>query len=204
MSERRPADLNELVGDDIPEAELAELRRVDALLRAVPPPPELPDSLSAPAREAPRPARLWTPRRALAAVAFAAVLSALFFGLGTRVGGDGFSERYAVPMQGTFEAPAASAVIRLGDPDADGNRPVRLEATGLEPLPDGGYYVLWLEKDDEYAGTCGTFAVGAGDAEAEWTVSYDFTDYDAWVVSARVPGDEAADAPRILEAEISF
>ena len=204
MSERRPADLNELVGDGIPEAELAELRRVDALLRTVPAPPELPDNLSAPVREAPRPARLWTPRRALAAVAFAAVLSALFFGLGTRVGGDGFSERYAVPMQGTFEAPAVSAVIRLGDPDADGNRPVRLEATGLEPLPDGGYYVLWLEKDDEYAGTCGTFAVAEGETRAEWTVSYNLADYDAWVVSARVPGDEAADAPRILEAEISF
>ena len=107
-------------------------------------------------------------------------------------------------MSGTFEAPAASAVVRLGEPDEDGNRPIRLEATGLEPLPEGGYYVLWLEKDGEYAGTCGTFAVGAGDAEAEWTVSYDFTDYDAWVVSARVPGDEPADAPRILEAEISF
>jgi hypothetical protein len=205
VSERRPADLNELVGDGIPEAELAELRRVDALLRAVPAPPELPDSLSAPGRQESRALRLWTPRRSLAAVALAAVVAAVAFGLGAwTAGGNDFDERYSVAMSGTFEAPAASAVVRLGEPDDDGNRPIRLEATGLEPLPEGGYYVLWLEKDGEYAGTCGTFAVGADEAEAEWTVSYDFTDYDAWVVSARVPGDEPADAPRILEAEISF
>lgn len=205
MSERRPPDLSELVGDDVPETELAELRRVDGILRSVPAPPELPDRLAAPARQESRSLRLWTPRRSLAAVAFAAAVAAVFFGLGAwTTGGDDFDERYAVAMSGTFEAPAASAVVRLGEPDDDGNRPIRLEATGLEPLPEGGYYVLWLEKDGEYAGTCGTFAVGAGEAEAEWTVSYDFTDYDAWVVSARVPGDEPADAPRILEAEISF
>ena len=205
MSERRPADLADLIGDGIPESELAELRRVDGLLRSVPPPPELPDRLAAPTRQEPEPVPLWTRRRALVAVALAAALSALFFGLGTRTGGgDEFAEQWSVEMQGTFEAPAASAVLRLGEADADGNRLVRLEATGLEPLPEGGYYVLWLEKDEEYAGTCGTFAVAEGDTKAEWTVSYDLADFDAWVVSARMPGDEPSDAPRILEADISF
>lgn len=205
MSERRPPDLAELLGDDVPESELAGLRRVDGLLRSVPAPPELPDRLAAPASQQPRQVRLWTPRRSLAAVALAAAVAALSFGLGAWIaGGSGFDERYSVPMTGTFEAPAASAIVRVGTADDDGNRPIRLEATGLEPLPEGGYYVLWLEKDGEYAGTCGTFAVAAGESEAEWTVSYDFADFDAWVVSARVPGDEPADAPRILEAEISF
>jgi len=202
VSERHPAGLEELVGDGIPEGELAELRRVDSLLRAVSAPPELPDRLSSPVREPSRSGRLWTPRRALAAVALAAAVAAVFFGLGAWTAGDRFDERYAVSMSGTFEAPAASAVVRVGGADADGNRPIRLEAAGLEPLPEGGYYVLWLEKDGEYAGTCGTFAVAEGETEAEWTVSYDLGDYDAWVVSARVPGDEASDAPRILEAEI--
>jgi len=209
VSKRPPAGLEELIGDGIPEGELGELRRVDALLRAVPPPPELPDRLATPAREEPRPVRLWTRRRTLAAVALAAALSAFFFGLGTRVGGgDDFAAQWSVDMQGTFESPRASALLRLGEPDADGNRPVRLEASGLEQLPPGGYYVLWLEKDGEYAGTCGTFGVAEGDAEgeteAEWTVSYDLADFDAWVVSARVPGDQADDAPRILEAEIEL
>ena len=205
MSERRPPDLTELVGDDVPEAELANLRRVDSLLRSVPAPPELPDRLAAPVRHESGPSRGWGPRPWRAPGAPAPPRAARAVGLGAWIaGGNSFDERYAVEMSGTFEAPAASAVVRLGEPDEDGNRPIRLEATGLEPLPEGGYYVLWLEKDGEYAGTCGTFAVGAGDAEAEWTVSYDFTDYDAWVVSARVPGDEPADAPRILEAEISF
>ncbi len=202
MSERRPAELEALVGGGVPEEELAELARVDALMRAVPAPPELPDRLAVPAREQARPVRLWTPRRTLTAVAFAAAVAAVFFGLGAWTAGDRFEERYAVSMSGTFEAPAASAVVRVGGADADGNRPIRLEAVGLEPLPEGGYYVLWLEKDGEYAGTCGTFAVAEGDTEAEWTVSYDLGDYDAWVVSARVPGVEASDAPRILEAEI--
>ena len=34
-----PPDLRELVGDDVPEQELARLRQVDALLRATPSPP---------------------------------------------------------------------------------------------------------------------------------------------------------------------
>lgn len=203
MSERQPAELRELVGDGIPETELAELKRVDALLRAVPAPPELPDRLAAPAREAPRAERLWTPRRTLVAVGLGAALAAASFAVGASTAGDRFDERYAVPLSGTFEAPAASAVVRVGPADEDGNRPIRLEATGLEPLPPGGYYVLWLEKDGEYAGTCGTFAVAEGETEAAWTVSYELRDYDAWVVSARVPGDEVSDAPRILEAEIS-
>lgn len=203
MSERRPPELDELVGEGLPEEELAALRRVDALLRAVPAPPELPDRLAAPARDAPPPVPVWTRRRTLAAVALAAALSALFFGLGTRVGGgDGFAERAAVPMEATDAAQGASAVLRVGEQDADGNRAVRLEARGLEPLPAGGYYVLWLEEDGEFVGTCGTFSIADGRTTAEWTVSYDLAEYDAWVVSRHLPGDEPADWARVLEAEI--
>jgi hypothetical protein len=80
---------------------------------------------------------------------------------------------------------------------------VRLEASGLPKLPAGGYYVLWLEKDGEYAGTCGTFA-GGDSTEAEWTVSYRLADYDAWIVTARLPGDQPENPPHLLKARIDL
>lgn len=204
-TEHRPQDLEDLVGEGLAEEELAQLRRVDGLLRSVPPPPELPTRLALPGQAGRRPAVSWTRRRTLAAVALAAALSALFFGLGTRIGADGFAEQAAVPMSATEQAPGAAAVIRVGERDERGNRLIRFEASGLEPLPEGGYYLLWIEKDGEYAGPCGSFAVGSdGATEAEWTVSYDLGDADAWVVSARVPGEQSDEAPRVLEAAVDL
>src|SRR5215218_436626 len=97
--ERRPAPLQELI-DDVSPGELGELERIDGILRSVPgPPPALPPSLRHPAPP-PEPVRLWTRRRVAAAVALAAALSALFFGLGTRVtGDDGFDAQAAIAMQ---------------------------------------------------------------------------------------------------------
>jgi hypothetical protein len=195
LSDRyEPPELEELVGEDI----TADVRRADELLRAVPaPPPELPRSLQAPVPP-PQPVRLWTRRRTLVAVALAAALAALFFGLGTRTGGDGFDAVGSYALEPTADAPDAAATLEVGEADADGNRPVRLESAGLPKLPEGGYYVLWLEKDGEYAGTCGTFAGG----KAEWTVSYDLWDYDAWIVSARLPDQPADEAKEVLKVAI--
>jgi hypothetical protein len=196
LSDRyEPPELDELVGDDI----TADVRRADELLRAVPAPPaELPRSLQAPVVPAPEPVRLWTRRRTLVAVALAAALAALFFGLGTRMGGDGFDAVGSYALEPTRDAPGASATLEVGEADADGNRAVRLESAGLPKLPEGGYYVLWLEKDGEYAGTCGTFAGG----KAEWTVSYDLWDYDTWIVSARLPDQPANEAKEVLKVAI--
>jgi Anti-sigma-K factor rskA len=203
---RPPADMSELVGEDVPPAEVERLRHVDRMLRSVPAPPELPPSLARPAAAlAGARERLWTRRRVVAAVALAAALSALFFGVGMRVGGgDGFDERAAVPMEATSEARGASALIRLGEPDAHGNWPLRLEVSGLPPLPRGGYYVLWLARGGEYGGTCGTFRVADdGTAEVDMSASYQLREFDAWVVTARHPGDPPDAEPRwLLEGEI--
>ena len=76
--------------------------------------------------------------------------------------------------------------------------------SGLEALPDGGYYVLWLSKDGDYAGTCGTFNVAAdGTAAVRMSASYRLSDYDEWVVSAWIPGDEELDRPWLLRAPVS-
>jgi hypothetical protein len=209
MSERdeptgryEPPPLDELVDDVSPELR-AELERVDTLLRSVPaPPPALPPGLRHGPPATPGRAGIWAPRRLAVALVAAAVLAASFFGLGRWVAADGFETRAAVSMHATDNALGASGVIRLGKADAAGNRTVRLEVRGLPQLPEGGYYVLWLAKGREYAATCGTFAVGAGETTAEWTASYSFGDYDAWVVTARLPGDRTSEAPWLLEAEI--
>ena len=197
MTERyRPPELEELVGGDV----TADVRRADELLRAVPaPPPELPRSLQAPVLPPPEPVRLWTRRRKLVAVALAAVLAALSFGIGTLVSGDDFEAVRSYPMTATPAGEGASATLVVGEADSHGNRAVRLESAGLPSLPEGGYYVLWLEKEGDYAGTCGTFAGG----DAEWTVSYDLWDYDAWVVSARLPDQPPEDAKQVLKVSIT-
>ena len=204
MSE--PRDLHDLLGDDVPDDELERLRRIDSLLRSIPGPPELPDSLTRAVGEIPGSARRpWGRRRTLATVALAAALAALFFGLGTQVGGDDFDERAAIPMRATEDARGAQAILRVGRADESGNWPLRLEVTGLPRLPEGGYYALWLAKDGEYAATCGSFRMSEGETEAEWTVSYALDGYDAWVVTAYLP-DEPRDAERpwLLTAKVTL
>ena len=196
---REPDDLQDLVGEDLSPEELARLERVDSLLRSVPaPPPELPASLTRSidtiGLERSRPTR----RRLGLAVTFAAVLAAAGFGVGHWTADDGFEARAVVAMQPTDVAPQAAAVIQLGErDDATGNWKLRLEVDGLPELGGDGYYVLWLAKDGEYAGTCGTFRV-SGRTTVDMTASYLLKDYDAWVIS-----ESRDDAPWLLQAKIS-
>ena len=203
---RPPDDMRELVGDDVGADELERLRRADSLLRSVPPPPaEVPASLGASVMGVARPReRLFGRRRLAFAAAAAAAIAAAFFGLGAWIGAEDFSERAAIPMEPTREARGASAVIRLGEPDASGNWQMRLEVRGLPELPPRAYYVLWLARNGEYGGTCGTFRVDdKGSAEVEMNASYRLDDFDAWVVTAYHP-DDAADAEPawLLEADV--
>jgi hypothetical protein len=107
-------------------------------------------------------------------------------------------------MEATDNARGASALIRLGPATGGGNWELELETEGLPKLPEGGYYVLWLAKDGEYAATCGTFAVGSGRTTVRMNAPYRLADYDAWVVTANVPGqDEDTEPPWLLKAEIT-
>lgn len=204
MSE--PRDIRDLVGDDVQEAELAELARVDALLRSVPPPvPEVPGTLTRAVTGSRRGSTSWRPRRLGIAVALAAALAALSFGVGTWLsGGDHFDARATVPMEASDDARGASALIRLGPGQGDGNWELELETKGLPKLPEGTYYVLWLSKDGEYAATCGTFQAGSGTTTVRMNAPYRLAEYDAWVVTAHVSGQkENADPPWLLKAEIT-
>lgn len=199
-------DIRELVGDDVPEEDLAELSRVDALLRSVaPPPPEVPASLTRAVRAA-TPVPLWTQRRLATAVVLAAALSALFFAVGTWVGdgSGGFDARASIPMKATGHAPGAAGIIRLGPRDAGGNWTIELRTEGLPKLAPGGYYVLWLARDGKYAGTCGTFRADGAPTTVMMNASYVLSDYDAWVVTAVEPNQpEGADTPWLLQASIA-
>jgi hypothetical protein len=192
-------DFHELVGGDLSPEEIAELERVDKLLRSVPAPPvHVPASLTDAVARIGIQRRVWTPRRVAFAFAMAAVLAAVFFGVGRWTGGGGAHYRFAVPLEATASAPQASGEIKVGDRDPkSGNWELQLNVAGLPKLAGGDYYVLWLAKDGKYAGTCGTFNVGSGKTTVDMTVSYRLKDYDAWVVSRHEDG-----GPWLLSARI--
>jgi hypothetical protein len=196
---KEPENLHDLIGEDVSPEELARLERVDSLLRAVPaPPPELPASLTRSIDTIGLGRSRPTRRRLGLAAAFAAVLAAAAFGFGRWTAEDGFDARAVVAMQPTNAAPEAAAVIELGGPaESSGNWGLELEVSGLPRLPPGEYYVLWLAKDGEYAGTCGTFNVGEGTTRVEMIVSYRLRDYDAWAISKH-----GEDTPVLLQARI--
>lgn len=203
---REPPDLHELLGDDLPDDERRRLERTDAVLRSVPAPPaSVPHALDEGVRAIPRETPARGGRRVAVALAFAAVVAAALFGLGYWAGGDrGVEARYSVAMRATEEARGASALIRVGERDEEtGNITLELDVSGLPKLPEGGYYALWLAKDGRYAGTCGTFGVGEGETTVSMNVSYDFDEYDEWVITAYLP-DEPPDAERpwLLRARI--
>jgi hypothetical protein len=200
---REPPDFSDLVGEDLPPDERRRLERVDALLRSVPAPPaEVPAALTTSVQRVAEVAPLWTRRRAVLAVALAATLCALFFGIGLRAGGDDFEAVRIVELRATENGAGAAGVIRLGARDEEtGNWEFVVEVSGLRPLPEGGYYDLWLAKDREYAGACGTFNVGSdGRARVHMTASYRLSEFDNWVVTAIVPDEDSDEAPWLLEA----
>src|SRR6185312_283005 len=138
---------------DVGPHERADLERVDSLLRAAgPPPAEIPSSLTQRVEQiGSRP--VWTWRRTALALALAATLAAVFFGVGRWTGRDEVAYRASIPMRATSTNTRAEGLIKVGERDAKGNWKIRLEVKGLPPLSGDRYYVLWLAKNGEYAAT---------------------------------------------------
>lgn len=198
---REPPDIRELIGDDVPDEQMEELRRVDRLLRSVPAPPhQVPPRLTQAVTSLTLPTPFWSRRRMALAVALAAALAAGFFGIGRLTSDPGVQARATVPLHATEAAPEAAAVVQVGERDEkSGNWELILEVTGLPKLPGERYYTLWLEKDGEYAATCGSFNVGEGTTTVRMTVSYRLSQFDAWVISEH--GDEPE--PHLLRANVA-
>jgi Anti-sigma-K factor rskA, C-terminal len=197
---REPPDLRELVGEELSPEELARLHEVDSVLRRVPAPPhDVPATLTQAVAAVPlssRPERRL--RRLTVGLAFAAAVAAAAFAIG-RWSGNAFEVDYTVEMAPTASAHGAEADVKVGPRDEDsGNVELLVDVSGLPRLPAGEDYALWLEKDGEWAATCGYFDVGEGTTTVRLTVSYDFRDFDAWVIST----GNFEEPVTLLEAEI--
>ncbi len=179
MSRGTP-DFDELVGDGLEVEERDRLERVHMLLVAAGPPPELPPRLASPPAP-PQASVIPFPRRYRAAAAgVAAVLAVALLGAGYVIGrGTTPEEVFTIPMTGAGGARAELVVFAK---DAAGNWPMELSVTGLEPLPAGDVYELWLTKKGELADSCGTFSVSAAKTEVPLNAPYLLRDYDGWVV----------------------
>lgn len=202
---REPDELRELLGEDVPSEEYERLKHVDALLRSAPaPPPRVPASLTRAVTALAAASPLWTRRRLAAALALAATVAGVFFAIGFWAGGGDGGEleaRRTFAMQATDDAPGASALITLGPKDeASGNWEFQLEVSGLPPLPEDGYYVLWLARDGEFGAVCGSFNVGRDTTSVRMSASYRLADYDDWVVTAWLPDRDNSEAPWLLRA----
>jgi hypothetical protein len=185
-------DFDELVGDEGSAEEREELRRVHELLVAATPPPSL--------DRQPRRSRrtyLSIPRASvLGAVGLAAAASiAIGLAIGSAIGPGGFQTGFTRPMHGLGSAAAASALIKVGKEDGNGNRPLLMSVRALPTLPKGTWYKLYLTKKGKPVVLCGLFQTGrSGNAHVHMNAPADLEEYDGWIVSAVSPGG----APRVL------
>jgi hypothetical protein len=181
-----PPDFDELVGGELPAEERERLRRVHDMLVEAGPPPELPDGLQpVPGSERRNVYPLFPKRRWAAAAALAAALAAAAFGAGYLVGDRGAEEAEparVVAMAGTEPGSEARASLAVFEEDEAGNWPMELTVRGLEPLPAGKTYELWLTRDGGLADPCGTFAVAGEKTVVPLNAPYPLRDYDGWVI----------------------
>jgi hypothetical protein len=174
--------------------EEARLRRMHELLVQAGPPPDLPPSLerTPEAAEAEIVQFPLLPKRRWAAIAVvaAALLLAAFGGgylFGHSKGGpSAFEVNRVVPMQGPG---GAQAVIKISSKDSAGNWPMEVEVTGL-PKQAGrdSYYELWLTRGHKPVELCGSFRVHGDTTKVRFTVPYDATGIDGWVVTEQPRG----------------
>ena len=178
-------DLRDLIGDDASPEELEELQGVHELLLAASAPPEL--------ARVPRPRRVRSLRRSwgAGAVAFAASLAAAVgLASGYAFGhGGGLHGGSVHPMHGLGATRAASAVIRVGGEDANGNRAIEMSVRSLAAPAPGRLYELYLTKHGKLEVPCGIFRTGSsGRARVEMNAPSDLGEYDGWVVTTVPPG----------------
>jgi hypothetical protein len=178
-------DFRELVGDDLPAEERARLRRAHDQLVAAGAPPELPPALQDPPAAVGRVS--WLPQRRLGtALVLAAALALAAFAAGFLLGKGRDSDTSAFKPVRTvlLGAQGKAVVVRVGNADAAGNRPMLVTVEGLKRQPKGDYYVLLMTKEGKPVATCGTFKVAGEDRmNVRLTVAYDFDRYDGLMLA---------------------
>ena len=191
----RPPDFDELVGKEVPEHERERLKRTHELLVQAGPPPELSPALETVPRieETPpwfRRGKRRVGRRVVLLAAALATAAALGFMFGHSTNPNSISTERVVRLAGTNLRPQASGTLELGKNDGHGNWPMVLRVKGLQELPSGGYYDLYLTKGGKPVVLCGTFNVGSGQTQIRLTAAYNLSHFDSngWVVTRQLPG----------------
>jgi len=197
-------DFHELVGDDLPEEELARLRRAHDLLLAAGPPPELSPGLEQPPTLDTDVVVPFLPRRRRGrGIGLAVAVGVLAFMLGSLWGTEkhDFDADRTVQMHGVGAHRSALASIEIGDESGE-NIPMVIRVRGLPPLSKrGSFYELLVTSEGKQLASCGVFNTKAGEpTQVRLSVPYrlgkDQTWYDGWVVVRRVRGSD--DAPVVM------
>jgi len=189
----RAPDFDDLVGKDMPDEERARLLRAHQLLVEAGPPPELSPELDSVPWPEDSQMPLLKPRQSRPLLLAAAVLTALgigfLFGQSTGPSKSSMQTERVVKLAGTPLDSNARATLELGKADADGNWPMILTVRGLEKLPEGGYYDLYLTKNGKPVVLCGTFNVTGAEVSVHFSAAYDLQHFDknGWVVTRQGP-----------------
>ena len=132
-------------------------------------------------------------RRPLLLAAAIATAIGIGFVLGQSTGPSSSSMQTVrvVKLAGTNLDSNARGTLELGKADADGNWPMVLRARGLQELPEGGYYDLYLTKGGKPVVLCGTFNVKGREIVIHFSAAYelDHFDEDGWVITRQLPGN---------------
>jgi hypothetical protein len=191
----RAPDFDDLVGKDVPDEERARLLQAHRLLVEAGPPPELsPEMESVPWPEdsqmpllKPKPKQ----RRLLLLAAAIATAIGIGFVLGQSTSSSSSSMEAVrvVNLAGTALDSDARGTLELGKADAHGNWPMILHTRGLQQLPEGGYYDLYLTKGGKPVVLCGTFNVKGDEVVVHFSAAYDLGHFDknGWVVTRQLP-----------------
>lgn len=183
MNEQHPS-FGDLVNvEELDAQERERLQAVHELLLEAGPPPDLSPALAAaPAVSAARVVPM-SRRFRFTAVAAAAAAAVVLFGAGYLIGGRQ-SEAPAVAKTVAMSGKGgATATLAVEHEDAAGNWPMTLTVSGLEPLPEGATYELWLTRDGELAESCGSFAVSGEQTVVQLNAPYSPGDFTGWVVT---------------------
>jgi hypothetical protein len=189
----RTPQFDDLVDDDMPSAERERLERMHDLLVTAGPPPELTPELAAGPTLAMSLAirRRVGRQRRIALLAAAIALLAIAFVAGYTAGNNsGSAGGHALRLSGTKAAPGALASLVIKDADAAGNWPMQLSVTGLPPLPQHGYYEVYLTRHGKPFAPCGVFVVKSKGAATSVSLNapYRLQKGDNWVVTRHLPG----------------
>jgi hypothetical protein len=104
-------------------------------------------------------------------------------------------------MKGTAKAPSSAAVVELGRVGSDGNWPMLITVTNLQPVGNDSYYEMWLSKKGKPVYLCGSFNTKEGaDTVIRLTAAYPLKKgkFDGWIVTRHVEGVSLTKEPVLL------